>query len=151
MACMKFAFVDSYSFPFLLKELEKVAINIDSKELFLINKRIKNILEKAGISGKNSESIDQNLLVEKAEKDLFLFSTQLYEQIKFQIAHNQFDKYLKSCVDFKKPIEDFFENVLVNVDETALRNNRIFLLSYVHSIMNQLVDLSLVSKGRNEQ
>ncbi|GIR48974.1 MAG: hypothetical protein CM15mP58_10710 [Burkholderiaceae bacterium] len=108
MACMKFAFVDSYSFPFLLKELEKVAMNIDSKELFLINKRIKNILEKAGISGKNSESIDQNLLVEKAEKDLFLFSSHLYEQIKFQIAHNQFDKYLKSCIDFKKPIEDFF-------------------------------------------
>ena len=150
MACMKFAFVDSYSFPFLLKELEKVAINIDSKELFLINKRIKNILEKAGISGNNSESIDQNLLVEKAEKDLFLFSNQLYEQIKFQIAHNQFDKYLKSCIDFKKPIEDFFENVLVNVDETDLRNNRIFLLSYIHSIMNQLVDLSLVSKGHNE-
>ncbi len=150
MACMKFAFVDSYSFPLLLKELEKVAMNIDSKELFLINKRIKNILEKAGVSGKKFESIDQNLLVEKAEKDLFIFSSQLYEQIKFQINHNQFDKYLKSCVDFKEPIEDFFENVLVNVDETDLRNNRIFLLSYVHSIMNQLVDLSLVSKGRNE-
>tara|TARA_Y100000022_G_scaffold82356_1_gene70858 strand:- start:147 stop:590 length:444 start_codon:yes stop_codon:yes gene_type:complete len=147
---MKFAFVDSYSFPLLLKELEKVAMNIDSKELFLINKRIKNILEKAGVSGKKFESIDQNLLVEKAEKDLFIFSSQLYEQIKFQINHNQFDKYLKSCVDFKEPIEDFFENVLVNVDETDLRNNRIFLLSYVHSIMNQLVDLSLVSKGRNE-
>ena len=56
-------------------------------------------------------------MVEKAEKDLFLFSNQLYEQIKFQIAHNQFDEYLKSCIDFKKPIEDFFENVLVNVDE----------------------------------
>ncbi len=126
MACMKFAFVDSYNFPVLLKELEKVAINSDSKELFLINKRIKNILEKAGISRNNPKSIDQNLLVEKAEKDLFLFSNQLYEQIKFQIAHNQFDKYLKSCIDFKKPIEEFFENVLVNVDETDLRNNRIF-------------------------
>ena len=89
-------------------------------------------------------------MVEKAEKDLFLFSSQLYEQIKFQIAHNQFDKYLKSCVDFKKPIEDFFENVLVNIDDTSLRNNRIFLLSYIHSIMNQLVDLSLVSMGYNE-
>ena len=150
MACIKFAFVDSYNFPFLLKELEKVAMNIDSKELFLINKRIKNILEKAGVSGNNSESIDQSLLVEKAEKDLFLFSNQLYEQIKFQIAHNQFDKYLKSCLEFKKPIENFFENVLVNVDETNLRNNRIFLLSYIHSTMNQLVDLSLVSKGHNE-
>ena len=31
----------SYSFPFLLKELEKVVMNIDSKELFLMNKRIK--------------------------------------------------------------------------------------------------------------
>jgi len=150
MACMNFAFADSYNFPFLLKELEKVAMNIDSKELFLINKRIKNILEKAGISEKNFESIDQSLLLEKAEKELFLFSSQLYEQIKYQIAHNQFDKYLDSCVDFKKPIEVFFENVLVNVDETALRNNRIFLLYYIHSIMNQLVDLSLVSMGRNE-
>lgn len=151
MACMKFAFVDTYSFPFLLKELEKVAINIDSEELFLMNKRIKNILEKARIFGKQFESIDQNLLVEKAEKELFAVSIHLDKQIKFQIDDNQFDKYLKSCLDFKKPIEDFFENVLVNVDETGLRNNRIILLSYVHSIMNQLVDLSLVSKGRNEQ
>ncbi|MEL0254803.1 MAG: hypothetical protein VW930_02535, partial [Burkholderiaceae bacterium] len=95
MACMKFAFVDSYNFPVLLKELEKVAINSDSKELFLINKRIKNILEKAGISGDEFKSLDHNLLVEKAEKDLFLISNQLYEQIKFQIAHNQFDEYLK--------------------------------------------------------
>ncbi len=150
MACMKFAFVDSYSFPFLLKELEKVAMNIDSKELFLMNKRIKKILEKAGISRKKFESIDQNLLVEKAEKDLFFFASQLYEQIKFQITHKQFDKYLKSCIEFKEPIEVFFENVLVNVDEIDLRNNRVFLLSYVHSIMNQVVDLSLVSKGRNE-
>ena len=90
-------------------------------------------------------------MVEKAEKELFEISVHLYQQIKFQIAQNQFDKYLKSCVDFKKPIEVFFENVLVNVDEKAVRNNRIFLLSYVHSIMNQLVDLSLVSKGHNEQ
>ena len=150
MACMNFAFVDTYSFPFLLKELEKTVIKIDSEELFLINKRIKNILEKAGISGKKLESINQNLLVEKAEKDLFAVSSQLYKQIKFQIAHKQFDKYLNSCVDFKKPIEDFFDNVLVNVDETSVRNNRIFLLSYVHSTMNQLVDLSLVSKSRSE-
>ena len=136
-------------FSFLLKELEKVAINIDSEELFLINKRIKNILEKARIL-ENFESIDQNLLVEKAEKELFAVSIHLDKQIKFQIDENQFDKYLKSCLDFKEPIEDFFANVLVNVDETALRTNRIFLLSYVHSIMNQLVDLSLVSKGHNE-
>ena len=31
MACMKFAFVDSYNFPFLLKELEKVAITSTQK------------------------------------------------------------------------------------------------------------------------
>ena len=43
---MKFAFVDTYSFPFLLKELEKVAIT--STQRVILNKQEdQNILEKA--------------------------------------------------------------------------------------------------------
>ena len=150
MACMKFCYVDIYHFPHLLKELEKVAIDDDSRDLFLINKRIKNILEKAGVNEEGFDAIDQNLLIDQAEKDLFLISNNLRDQISDQISHNKFDKYLQSCEEFKKPIEIFFENIMVNVDEKAIKNNRIFLLSHVYTIMNQLIDLSLVSKGRNE-
>jgi len=52
---------------------------------------------------------------------------------------------LQALAALKAPVDDFFDNVMVNVDDEALRANRLGLLSTLHAAMNRVADLSRLS------
>lgn len=49
---------------------------------------------------------------------------------------------LKALAALKSPVDDFFDNVMVNADDTALKANRLGLLAVLHQTMNRVADLS---------
>jgi glycyl-tRNA synthetase beta chain len=49
---------------------------------------------------------------------------------------------LKALAVLKGPVDAFFESVMVNADDVALRNNRLGLLATLHAAMNRVADLS---------
>jgi glycyl-tRNA synthetase beta chain len=49
---------------------------------------------------------------------------------------------LKSLAVLKAPVDDFFDNVMVNADDADLKNNRLNLLKKLHVGMNRVADLS---------
>jgi glycyl-tRNA synthetase beta chain len=111
----------------------------EATALACANKRISNILKKA--EGTN-QVFSENLLTVEAEKALAKQvkaiepqSTQAFEQGNFQEA-------LALLAPLKTSVDAFFDNVMVNDENADLRNNRIALLRWMHSLMNRVADIS---------
>ncbi|MFO0120645.1 MAG: DALR anticodon-binding domain-containing protein, partial [Burkholderiales bacterium] len=49
---------------------------------------------------------------------------------------------LQALAALRTPVDSFFDDVMVNAEDPALRANRIALLARVHALMNQIADLS---------
>ena len=45
----------------------------------------------------------------------------------------------------RKPVDTFFDEVMVNAEDPALRANRLGLLATLHQAMNQVADISKLS------
>jgi glycyl-tRNA synthetase beta chain len=57
-------------------------------------------------------------------------------------AAGDYAEALKSLAPLKTPVDAFFDDVMVNVDDEALRRNRLALLGDLHALMNRVADLS---------
>ena len=114
----------------------------EAESLVAANKRIGNILKKADAI---KTPFDPARLFEPAEKEL----STAYARVK-PIAEQLFSKgdytgMLKSLVPLKLPVDRFFDDVMVNVDDEGLRNNRLALLASLRETMNRVADLSRLS------
>jgi glycyl-tRNA synthetase beta chain len=114
----------------------------EAESLASANKRIDNILKKAdGVPS----SFDNALLLEPAERSLGdafnavqLGAEQLY-------ASGDYSAMLESLVPLKLPVDRFFDEVMVNVDDPKLRANRLGLLAALRTTMNRVADISKLS------
>ena len=117
----------------------------EAPALAAANKRIGNILKKSEEASerlKESGSVQANLLQEAAEKDLFAAL-----QNTVPLANQQFDAgevtaSLQTLAALRAPVDAFFEGVMVNAPDPALRRNRLALLQSLHLAMNRVADLS---------
>jgi glycyl-tRNA synthetase beta chain len=114
----------------------------EAESLVAANKRIGNILKKA--DAVHSE-FDPARLFEPAEKEL----STAYARVK-PVAEDLFLKgdytgMLRSLVPLKLPVDRFFDDVMVNVEDDGLRNNRLALLASLRDTMNRVADLSRLS------
>jgi glycyl-tRNA synthetase beta chain len=100
-------------------------------DLLLSAKRVYNILSKYG-----PEDIRENLLTEHAEKDLY----HTVERIRNMLRETDF----KSLFELTKPVNTFFEAVLVMDKDQDKRKNRIALLSSVKALFDELGDFSKI-------
>lgn len=104
------------------------------------NKRVGNILKK--IESNVQAKVDESLLIEHAEKALFnaLSTTQPEADKRFEAG--DYTASLQALAALKAPIDDFFDQVMVNADDPALKQNRQGLLATLHQTMNRVADLS---------
>ena len=105
------------------------------------NKRIGNILKKAHDQQVN-EQVNPSLLVEVAEKALFETMQDVLPQAQLSFEAKNYAQSLSLLAQLKNAVDLFFEQVMVNAPEEALRSNRLSLLSRLHTAMNQVADLS---------
>jgi glycyl-tRNA synthetase beta chain len=118
----------------------------ESKALSAAAKRVHNILQQTAtlISGK---SIDEKLLQEPAEKNLYahLKSTEL--QLQPLYAAKDYRTILNQLASLRTPVDNFFDQVLVMVDEPALKENRLCLLARLQTLLQGVADISLLQFG----
>ncbi len=112
----------------------------EAPALAAANKRVSNILKK--VEGVVEATVDTGLLKEPAEIALNAALNQVSHE-----AHSTFDKgdytaSLKALAALKAPVDAFFDNVMVNADDPALKANRLGLLAILHQAMNRVADLS---------
>ena len=112
----------------------------EAPALAAANKRVSNILKK--IEGGVPIEIDITRFVESAEKTLFDALSQIKPKADTAFESGDYTSSLQTLAALKTPVDAFFDSVMVNADDPALRNNRLALLNQLHQTMNRVADLS---------
>ena len=115
----------------------------EAASLAAANKRVGNILKK--VEGDIPKDIDENLLNETAEVALKWSLGDVRQQADIAFRAGDYAGSLKELAALKVPVDNFFKDVMVNVDDEKLRNNRLALLNQLHQAMNRVADLSKLS------
>ena len=116
----------------------------ESQALAAANKRISNILKKA--QEPINATVDQTLLAETAEIALHkqLLSTSQRAQAFYD--KSEYTNNLQTLAGLREAVDGFFNDVMVNAEDAALRQNRLGLLKLLHAQMNQVADLSRLAQ-----
>ena len=132
--------------PHLLSEVPKQLAAVrafsalpESAALAAANKRIGNILKKSEAA---QGLLDAALLQEDAEKALFVAMQTVVPQADVWFAAKDYTTSLQALAALRAPVDAFFDGVMVNAENPALKANRLALLQQLHSAMNRVADLS---------
>ena len=111
----------------------------ESPALAAANKRIGNILKKAG---EVDAHVNPALLQEDAEKSLHAAMQKLLPESEALFLAGDYTASLQTLAALRAPVDAFFDDVMVNAEEMDLRLNRQGLLKSLHVAMNRVADLS---------
>jgi glycyl-tRNA synthetase beta chain len=111
----------------------------EAESLAAANKRIINILKKS------DQPISDNIgaLVEAAEKNLLIAAEESETAILPLLAEQNYPLALNRLAQLRDTVDAFFDNVMVNTDDVALRNSRLALLA---KLSNQFLKIADISK-----
>jgi glycyl-tRNA synthetase beta chain len=112
----------------------------EGESLAAANKRIANILKAAKLSG--TEQIDAALLTEPAEIALFDALTAIADNHADAVLRQDYGKALSQLAELRAPVDRFFDNVMVNADDAAIKANRLALLLRLRRLFLDVADLS---------
>ena len=112
----------------------------EASALAAANKRVGNILKKAEAAVQ--PQVNEALLAEQAEKDLYAALQVVAPKAQQQLAVGDYTASLQTLAALRAPVDAFFEHVMVNAEDPALRANRLGLLATLHEAMNRVADLA---------
>lgn len=115
----------------------------ESEALAAANKRCRNILKKADSV---SSSVDTSLLSEPAEQELNTAIDNTRAVVDTNLAKNDYENALNALAALREPVDAFFDNVMVNTDDTAVRTNRLALLNGLSTLCSEVADVSELSR-----
>jgi len=115
---------------------------LDSAEaLAAANKRVSNILAKADAA---IGEINLTACVEPAEKALAEAVLVLRTEVQPLIAQSDYTAVLDKLANLRAPVDSFFDNVMVNAEDLALRQNRLAILNTLQGLFLQVADISVL-------
>ncbi len=106
-------------------------------DFLLAIKRVCNILPKTALP-----SVKAELLLEKSEKDLYNYITDLTDRLKTCIENGKFYEGIKIFAGITVPINNFFDNVLVMDKQEEIKMNRLALMNEIWSSASMIADFS---------
>ena len=126
--------------PRRLAAVREFATLPDSAALAAANKRVGNILKKA--EGEVPAAVDAAWLKEPAEQALAAALAQTAPIADAAFEAGDYTASLRALAALKAPVDAFFDHVMVNAEDPALRRNRLALLAALQRAMNRVADLS---------
>ena len=115
---------------------------LDSAEaLAAANKRVSNILAKVDAA---IGEINLTACVEPAEKALAEAVLALRTEVQPLIAQGDYTAVLDKLANLRAPVDSFFDNVMVNAEDPALRQNRLAILNTLQGLFLQVADISVL-------
>ncbi len=126
--------------PKQLNAVRAFAALTESGSLAAANKRVGNILKKA--DSEAGAAPDPARFVEEAEKALFAALGTIAPQADAAFEAGDYTASLQALAALKAPVDAFFDRVMVNAEDAALKANRLALLNQLHRTMNRVADLS---------
>ena len=123
-----------------LEAVKQFALMPEASALAGANKRIGNILKKSTLP--TALTLQVALFQEEAERALFDAMAVSLARSQALFEQGQYAPSLASLAELKVPVDRFFEHVMVNAPDPALRDNRLALLRELYTAMNRVADLS---------
>ncbi|MEY4698705.1 MAG: hypothetical protein RLZZ619_101 [Pseudomonadota bacterium] len=111
----------------------------ESAALAAANKRIGNILKK--VDFKIPDTVNHDLLTLDAEKSLAAALNNIMPKVNASFKAGNFTDALQAFATLRTDVDNFFNDVMVMDPNTALRDNRLALLTQMHGLMNQVADI----------
>ena len=112
----------------------------EASALAAANKRVGNILKKA--EGAVEAKVNPALLQAEEEKALHTAIVAISTKADKAWADGDYTANLQALAALKDPVDAFFDKVMVNAEDPALKANRLGLLATLHQAMNRVADLS---------
>jgi glycyl-tRNA synthetase beta chain len=112
----------------------------EAPALAAANKRVGNILKKA--DGAVEAKVNPALLQVDEEKALHSAIVSVAAYADTAWARGDYTANLQALAALKSPVDAFFDKVMVNAEDPALKANRLGLLATLHNAMNRVADLS---------
>jgi len=112
----------------------------EASNLAAANKRVRNILSKS--EGAWGYDVDAAKLVQSEEISLYDELKRVGATANAFFELGDYTDSLQALAALKDPVDSFFEGVMVNAEDPALRTNRLGLLAQLHAAMNRVADLS---------
>jgi glycyl-tRNA synthetase beta chain len=133
--------IDLVDLVLKMKALQAVTARPEFDPLIVGFKRASRIVEKEQWDRK---PVDPNLFKDAAETELHRHIESSRKDFGQQMAEGRYDRALDALVRLKPPIDDFFNGVMVNAEDAALRNNRLSLLKDVDDLFKSFADFSRI-------
>ncbi|MGE6479743.1 glycine--tRNA ligase subunit beta [Psychrobacter namhaensis] len=115
-------------------ELSQASMLADS------NKRVANILAKSEMNV--ADTVDEALLAEPAEQSLYSSVREAQTAVTPLLEKADYTQVLQTLASLDEPLSQFFDNVMVNSEDDALKNNRLALLKQVRALFLTVADIS---------
>ena len=122
-----------------LQAVRSFAALPEAAALAAANKRIGNILKKSDGVG---ASVNAALLAEPAEQALAAAIGATVPGADARFEQGDYTASLQALAALRAPVDAFFDGVMVNADDPALKANRLALLQQLHTAMNRVADLA---------
>ncbi|MDH3612834.1 MAG: glycine--tRNA ligase subunit beta [Gammaproteobacteria bacterium] len=114
-----------------------------ASSLAAANKRIANILKQAGVQ--HSAAVKEKLLSEPAELALWSALGSAKEAVSPMLEDRAYTSALTTLSELREPVDAFFDDVMVMVDNEATKNNRLALLGELRALFLDVADISRLS------
>jgi glycyl-tRNA synthetase beta chain len=114
----------------------------EAEALAAANKRIRNILTKAGVDVAAETPVDESLLTEPTERTLFVRIREFSDRIKPLADQRKYQDLLIALAGLRTDVDAFFDEVMVMAEDDAVRLNRIRLLQRLFALFLRVADLS---------
>jgi len=113
----------------------------EAESLAAANKRISNILKKSELNISNVV-INESIFVDKEEKALYEIAHQLALDIEPLLNKGDYQGALFCLAKLQQPVDNFFDNVMVNCEDLELRANRLSMLDRLRTEFLRIADIS---------
>ena len=131
--------------PRRLEAVRRFAAMPEAVALAAANKRIGNLLRKAGAEAPDGTALDAALLVEPAERALAARLAELRPGVDAAMGAGDYTGALTLLAGAREPVDAFFEHVMVMAEDPGVRRNRLALLASLGALMNRVADISRLS------
>ena len=131
------------------QRLQAVSVFIslpEAESLAAANKRIVNILRQAGWGEQENSIVTESALqlIDTSEKDLSKRLSDISRKVAPLVSVGNYAEALKELASLRAPVDTFFDQVMVMVDDENLRRARLRLLADIHREFQHIADISLL-------
>ena len=124
--------------------IKNVIIEGKGEEVLIPFIRVANMLKEANRRELKYGEFNEELLKEDTEKKLYQFLIENKEKMEKYYNEKKYNEFLEEMRRWKEPVDKFFDDVFVMVEDEKIRNNRLSLLKMINDIFIKFADFSYI-------